>query len=137
MKKGTLEKPYPFGSPPVKCLNCDSKSFAIHLPKNLDEEYGIRPRRTRNNGPKTIQRPLRHRRVLLSCPRNLLQMRRFTCGQTFFLQIARRLETPTSKTLSEEKGADGYQLRSFSVVCSLRELETSTAMNVPLCCPPQ
>ncbi len=40
MKKGTLEKPYPFGSPPVKCLNCDSKSFAIHLPKNLDEEYG-------------------------------------------------------------------------------------------------
>jgi hypothetical protein len=39
MKEGTLEKPYPVGSPPIKCLKCDSKSFAIHLPKDLDEEY--------------------------------------------------------------------------------------------------
>ena len=42
MKEGTLEKPYPLGdrtAPPIKCLNCDSKSFAIHLPKDLDEDY--------------------------------------------------------------------------------------------------
>jgi len=42
MKEGTLEKPYPLGdrsAPPIKCLNCDSKSFAIHLPKDLDEYY--------------------------------------------------------------------------------------------------
>jgi hypothetical protein len=40
MKEGTLEKPYALGSPPITCLKCDSKSFAIHLPKDLDEEYG-------------------------------------------------------------------------------------------------
>ena len=39
MKEGTLEKPYPLGSPSIKCLKCDSKSFAIHLPKDLDKEY--------------------------------------------------------------------------------------------------
>ena len=42
MKEGTLEKPYPLGdrtAPAVKCRNCDSKSFAIHLPKDLDEYY--------------------------------------------------------------------------------------------------
>jgi hypothetical protein len=39
MKESTLENPYPIGYPPIKCLNCDSKSFAIHLPKDLDVEY--------------------------------------------------------------------------------------------------
>ena len=42
MKEGTLEKPYSLGdrsAPPIKCLNCNSKSFAIHLPKDLDEYY--------------------------------------------------------------------------------------------------
>jgi len=42
MKECTLEKPYPLGDrsvPPIKCLNCDSKSVAIHLPKDLDEYY--------------------------------------------------------------------------------------------------
>lgn len=42
MKEGTLEKPYALGdrtAPRIKCLKCDSKSFAIHLPKDLDEYY--------------------------------------------------------------------------------------------------
>jgi len=42
MKEGSLEKPYPLGersAPPIKCLNCDSKSFAIHFPKDLDNYY--------------------------------------------------------------------------------------------------
>ena len=39
MKEGTLEKPYPVGGPAVKCLSCGSKSFAIHFPKVLDDEY--------------------------------------------------------------------------------------------------
>jgi hypothetical protein len=59
MKEGTLEKPYPIGNPPIKCLNCDSKSFAIHLPKDLDEEYKESDQEERETTfPKLFKDPL-------------------------------------------------------------------------------
>jgi hypothetical protein len=73
MKEGTLEKPYPLGHPPIKCLKCDSKFFAIRLPKDLDEEYKeLSDQEERETMfPKLFKDPLDtgeyHYRVLVTC----------------------------------------------------------------------
>jgi hypothetical protein len=76
MTEGTLEKPYPLGdrsAPPIKCLNCDSKSFAIHLPKNFNEEYkeSIDQEERETMFPKLFKDPLDtgeyYYRLLVTC----------------------------------------------------------------------
>ena len=72
MKEGTLERPYPIGGPAMKCLKCESKSFAIHLPKDLDQDYKESDQEERETMfPKLFKDPLDigeyYYRVLVTC----------------------------------------------------------------------